>query len=213
MLLINAKVGLSQIHGLGLIAQQRILAGTVVWEYRPGFDLEFSDEDLNQLSAASRSQVLHYCDGDFCPERKVWTLSGDDARFTNHADDANTINSDDGQQTVAVRDIDPGEEITWDYRSFCSGNLVPGHSNSSVLLDQQPTLIEQKSKQHPAFGDNQEPRHNQWCVNELPTQAAIQKVHSFLSDKCFCKNSHIDRRGIFAKSKIDEGEILAIWGG
>lgn len=118
MLHVHARVGQSQIHGLGLIAQQHIPAGSVVWEFRPGFDLEFSDNDLQQLSEAARQQVLHYCTGDFCPERHVWTLSGDDARFTNHADDPNTINAEDGRITVAIRDIHPGDEITWNYHSF-----------------------------------------------------------------------------------------------
>lgn len=118
MLKVDARVGVSRIHGLGLIAHQRIPVGTVVWEFQPGFDLEFTEDDLNQLSEAARRQVLHYCTGDFCPTRRVWTLSGDDARFTNHSDDPNTQNSDGGQCTVAVREIRVGEEITWNYNSF-----------------------------------------------------------------------------------------------
>jgi hypothetical protein len=43
-------------------------------------------------------------------------LSADDDRFTNHADDPHTAN--DGNVTFALRDIRPGEEITWDYRPW-----------------------------------------------------------------------------------------------
>lgn len=121
MLLVRARVGPSRIHGLGLIAAEFIPAGTVVWELRPGFDLEFTREEIGRLSAAACEQVLFYCDGDYDPERKVFTLSGDDARFTNHSDAPNTVSAAGGRITVATRDILPGDEITWDYRSWLTG--------------------------------------------------------------------------------------------
>jgi len=54
----------------------------------------------------------------------------DDARFTNHSADPNTVMADGGRITVARVDIHPGDEITWDYRSWHSetqgdGDLFP----------------------------------------------------------------------------------------
>lgn len=118
MLLVNACASISKIHGIGLIAQEFIPKGTRIWEFREGIDLQFTSEQLNQLSPVSKQQVLQYCDGDYDPELGIYTLSVDDARFTNHADQPNTVMSEEGRITVATKDIQPGEEITWNYQSL-----------------------------------------------------------------------------------------------
>jgi len=114
MLLVNARAGVSAIHGIGLIAREFIPRGARVWELRPGFDLVLSEQQVRELSVAAREQVFWYAYYD--PARRVYVLSSDDDRFTNHADDPNTAN--DGEVTFATRDIQPGEEITWDYRPW-----------------------------------------------------------------------------------------------
>ncbi len=120
MLLVRARVGVSRIHGFGLIAAEHIRKDQIVWEMREGFDLCFSAEDLTALSEAAREQVVHYCDGDIDPENSLHILSADDARFTNHSDSPNTASADGGRVTVALCDIHPGEEITWRYHSDSS---------------------------------------------------------------------------------------------
>lgn len=114
MLLVNATAGVSAIHGIGLIARELIPRGTRVWEFRQGFDLILTTREVEALSPAAREQVLWYAFYDHA--RSTYVLSGDDDRFTNHADDPNT--ADDGQFTVARRDIRPGEEVTADYRQW-----------------------------------------------------------------------------------------------
>jgi hypothetical protein len=44
----------------------------------------------------------------------------DDSRFVNHSDDPNSISNPDdpNNQAMAARDIEPGEEITEDYRTY-----------------------------------------------------------------------------------------------
>ena len=120
MLRVRARVGVSQIHGLGLFAMEPIRKGQTVWEMRQGFDLCFSLNDLATLSDAAREQVLHYCDGDVDPLTGQLVMSGDDARFTNHSEDPNTVSAEGGRITVAARDILPAEEITWQYYSDAS---------------------------------------------------------------------------------------------
>ncbi len=39
------------------------------------------------------------------------------------------------------------------------------------------------------------------------------KVHSYVSEKCRVGQSAFDRYGLFAKEAIEDGEIVAIWGG
>jgi uncharacterized protein len=111
MLLVNASAGPSKIHRLGLVAKEFISAGTQIWEYNERFDRTFSDEDLGKLSLNARQQVLYY--GYFDLASRVYVLSSDDDRFTNHSEDPNT--KDYGRYTVAVKDIYPGEEITCNY--------------------------------------------------------------------------------------------------
>jgi len=103
MLLVNAKKGPSKIHGIGLIAQDFIPAGTRIWELRPGFDVVLTENQLQQLSLIAQEQVRYYCYYD--PRNETYVLSSDDDRFCNHSDEPNTALDDDGQSTIALRDI------------------------------------------------------------------------------------------------------------
>jgi hypothetical protein len=44
----------------------------------------------------------------------------DDSRFVNHSDNPNSMSApeDPNNQAMAARDIEPGEEITEDYRTY-----------------------------------------------------------------------------------------------
>lgn len=88
MLLVNARCGPSKIHGLGLIAREFIPAGTPTWVYQPGFDVEITEEQFLKLSIPSRKQVRYYAA--FLLDRRVFILSSDDDRFTNHSPHPNT---------------------------------------------------------------------------------------------------------------------------
>jgi SET domain-containing protein len=111
MLLVRAKAGPSQIHGLGLIAREFIPAGTAVWRFTPRFDVLIRERDMPRLSETARNQVEHYAY--FHTDTRTFVLSSDDDRFTNHSYDPNTRPV--GDRAVAVRDIRTGEEITSDY--------------------------------------------------------------------------------------------------
>jgi len=60
MLLVNARAGVSRIHGVGLIAKEFIPAGARIWEFRKDFDLVFTEDQLRMLSAAAQAQVRWY---------------------------------------------------------------------------------------------------------------------------------------------------------
>jgi SET domain-containing protein len=114
VLLVPATVGISSIHGLGLIARQSIQAGTAVWRFELGFDLMVSSMQLRGLSKVAREQVEHY--GFLSNDLNAYLLSSDDDRFTNHSARPNTtfvLGS-----AYATRDIAVLEEITADYRQF-----------------------------------------------------------------------------------------------
>lgn len=123
MLLVKTKLGLSKIHGIGLFAAEFIPKGTITWKFIPGFDLEFSPHELAQLPPPSREQVLKYS----YTHKKTgkYMLAGDDARFVNHSDAPNIVagHSDIREEgtDIAARDIQEGEELTIDYKSFDAG--------------------------------------------------------------------------------------------
>lgn len=111
MLRVHAIALPSPIHGHGLFAQEPISAGDVIWAFDPPFDLRFSEEDLRKLAPAAQRQVLYY--SSFEQHSGCYLLTGDDDRFINHSDSPNAV--DGGDSITALRDIQPGEEITLDY--------------------------------------------------------------------------------------------------
>ena len=111
MLLVDAHAGTSEIHGLGLIAGQLIQKGTTIWQFQPGFDVVVTEEEYAQLPPNARRAMEYY--SYHCKVAGIHVLSSDDDRFTNHADDPNSIFVD--GVTIAVRDIQVGEEVTMNY--------------------------------------------------------------------------------------------------
>jgi SET domain-containing protein len=116
MLLVPTFLAPSAIHGIGLFAAAPIPAGTQVWRLDPAFDRAVDEVALAELPPVAQVLVQRYAYLD--PLRRVRILCADDARFFNHADDANCRDEpgSEGLVTVAVRDVADGEELTWDYR-------------------------------------------------------------------------------------------------
>lgn len=114
MLLVRASVGPSKIHGFGLIAREFIPKGTVTWKLVPGFDVILSEVEVQNLPQSVQEQVRHYAF--FHPQLKMHVLCSDDARFTNHSDDA--ADHFCGDYSVAVRDIHEGDELTDNYAEW-----------------------------------------------------------------------------------------------
>ena len=113
MLLVNAYKGRSQIHGLGLFAQEFIKAGTKVWEFNQLIDIRIPSCKLIFLSNSSLCQIASYAI--YHPDKRFYLLSGDDDRFTNHSENPNTALDENWNFALATRDISQGEEITINY--------------------------------------------------------------------------------------------------
>ncbi|PYI87361.1 MAG: hypothetical protein DME26_06400 [Verrucomicrobia bacterium] len=110
MLLVNARVGQSSIHGLGLIAQQFIPKEISISRYEPDLDLALSQRELDALPEQARRAFRYYSFRHI--HSGLYILSFDDDRFMNHSDNPNT----NGRK--ALRDIAAGEELTYDYRKW-----------------------------------------------------------------------------------------------
>lgn len=55
MLMVNASAQSSTIHGIGLIANERIPKGTVTWKFNPQFDILFDPNDVQKMSASQQN--------------------------------------------------------------------------------------------------------------------------------------------------------------
>lgn len=129
MLLVDAHAGASKIHGLGLIAGEFIPKGTLIWRFQPGFDVAVREEDYQKLPRNAQRGLDYY--SYHCKAAGLYILSSDDDRFTNHAEDPNSIFVD--GVTVATRDILPGDEVTMNYDEFQDLPALPRELMEQLL--------------------------------------------------------------------------------
>ena len=97
---------ISPIHGTGLLAIAFIPEGTVLWSSGSDY-VELTLKELNARPIEQR-HLAYRCGKD------KFILAFDNSPYTNHSCDPNTWWVDDETMT-ARRDIQPGEEITYDY--------------------------------------------------------------------------------------------------
>lgn len=112
MFLIRTRLDKSQIHGIGVFAENRIQSGARVWRFEPLFDKTIREQDLEKFPAHVQDHIRIHAE--YFPELGVYRLSSDDDKYMNHSCDPNLRVTED-DFLVAVRDIAPGEELTIDY--------------------------------------------------------------------------------------------------
>jgi SET domain-containing protein len=119
MLLVATELKPSSIHGIGVFAVAPIAAGTPIWRFEPGLDLDLDPALTHELPDHVRQFLTHFAYIDRYINRLI--LCFDNGRFVNHSDDPN-IACDYSQCRfgidLAARDIAAGEEITTDYTDF-----------------------------------------------------------------------------------------------
>jgi uncharacterized protein len=122
-LLVRTTVRRSQVHGLGLFAEEFILKGTVVWRFDGRVDRRYNEGQLVALPEEEQDRLRTFCY--LNPRTRLYVYCGDNARYINHSEQPNTkdLGFEEGVFegegiTIAARDIQPGEEILSDYRSF-----------------------------------------------------------------------------------------------
>lgn len=109
------KVRRSKVHGLGVFAARRIRKGTRIIEY---LGERISHREANRRHAAKsvtdNHTFLYTVDRGVVIDAGV---NGNDARFINHGCDPNCESVIDDRRIYidAVRTIEPGEELKYDY--------------------------------------------------------------------------------------------------
>ena len=104
----------SSIHGFGVFAAQRIRKGAIIWEFDDGADWILTEQEIAAFPPKLRAQMESWT---YQAEDGSYVLCSDSAKFMNHSFEPN-CNDDGDKSTIAIRDIEPGEELTCDYRSF-----------------------------------------------------------------------------------------------
>ena len=128
---VNVEVKSSAVHGSGVFAAEPIAAGTKVWQFddvhaRLHPDVAGQAGAVDAGAGALTAGYVHEPSGLF-----LWYTDG--MEFMNHGDGraANVglhywpkLEDD---HIVALRDIEPGEELREDYRSCLRAGLAPDH--------------------------------------------------------------------------------------
>ena len=115
----------SQVHGRGLFARSPYTLGEMIGEYR-GRVIDVTKEDeTSSASDPDPSYTLLFAVTDRITIDAG--VNGNSIRFINHSCEPNceTTAEDDRVFVHALRQIEPGEELTYDY------NLRPGDSSYS----------------------------------------------------------------------------------
>jgi uncharacterized protein len=141
MLLVKTQLGLSDIHGIGLFADQLIRKGTVTWQYHPDFDAAYKEEDMLKMSDAARDQFLKYAYYD--KDLDLYILCSDDQRFINHNSEYPNIIST-PRRDVAAHDILCGEELLCNYNCYDDTYFIrvgmPQLAKTAVALKQSADI-------------------------------------------------------------------------
>lgn len=116
MIVVKTVIKPSNIHGMGLFADQFISKDSVIFEEEEHFTKKFTLKEVEYMLDIQREFIEHWG----YLSNGVYKLSLDNDRFFNHSKNPNTYESDDEENkyTYAKRDIYPGEELTTNYNDF-----------------------------------------------------------------------------------------------
>jgi SET domain-containing protein len=115
LLVVRTYLEKSSIHGFGVFSRESVSKGARVWEFNEKLDIKFSPEEFEKLPSSVREELEWHMyepegGGPFFYEATM-------GKYMNHSREPNVDFSDVGVG-VATRNIDPGEELTCDYRHF-----------------------------------------------------------------------------------------------
>lgn len=113
----NTYLGKSEIHGQGLFSSEIIKKGTPIWVK--------SQTDIAIWSVYIPEELRDYLDKystiSSFSNFHVYHLDGDNAKYMNHSDDPNIgFFGETDNIGLALKDIEPNEELTCDYRKITS---------------------------------------------------------------------------------------------
>ena len=118
MLMFATYLAPSPIAGVGCFAAVPIKTGEVVWRLDERLNLCMTPEQIDALPPAARG---HFQSHGFMSHDGLVVLSIDDSAYVNHSDEPNIRGGFTDSESIAVRDIAAGEEITENYMTYGPG--------------------------------------------------------------------------------------------
>ena len=150
MLNVKTYLDRSPIHGIGLFANQEIMAGSIVWEFNPAVDLVYSLDQWDTVKASIATQSFVNLIRLSYKEEGLIYLCTDNAQFMNHSKiHDNVFHGPSKSKMHAVRNIDIGEELLCNYLSysdpddFHARNIINEHEGGDwvVSMDKLETNL------------------------------------------------------------------------
>ena len=126
MLRVRTYLSVSALDGTGLFAAEFIPKDALVWTSDAGFDLVYPKAEIAarcQSDPVFAEYVRRYTYEDrMNPGFVVFNV--DDGRFMNDSTNPTCFVGEDGMSSYAIRDLQPGEELTNDYEHFLADSDV-----------------------------------------------------------------------------------------
>jgi len=125
MLMVETELRASPIHGIGVFLLEPVRKGQLIWRFDSRIDRVFSNAELDEMPEPLQRYLKTY--STLHKGLNLWVLCGDNGRHFNHSDAPNTRSlgiafGDD----VAALDLEPGTELTSDYRTICDAMRLSG---------------------------------------------------------------------------------------
>lgn len=120
MLIVETYIDFSEGKGIGLFSNVKIEKGSIYWVRNEIFDKIISQANLDSLNPLASDYIKTF---GVLETFENWYLCCDNARFTNHSKNPNTLNHFDKnglmQYCTVLKNIEVGEEILCDYTKTC----------------------------------------------------------------------------------------------
>ena len=129
MLLIETRVDVSEVHGLGTFTLNDVEEGTVVWRFDPIIDRIIRKDEIQYLPDHVIEHLRVYSTTD--PDGH-YRIALDNNKFTNHSHEPNTVWDEFEWVFKAAHDIKAGEELTKDYTTYSQSAFAKSLINKSI---------------------------------------------------------------------------------
>ena len=118
MIHIAYKLKASDLHGVGLFANEDIKEGQLIYTASPLLDVNITQEQFDSLEQKEKDEILWW--GFFDQPSQMWHVDFDVSKFINHSYHPTVTQDPDHDEAylIAVRDIAAGEELTQNYLEF-----------------------------------------------------------------------------------------------
>jgi len=115
MFVVRVYLAPSSIHGVGCFAADPIRKGELVWQFDARIDLRIPLTEHPNFPPAVQEFLQRLSYIELVDGIEYMVLCADQAKYVNHADEPNLLETPDGLFEYAAWDIAAGDELTCNY--------------------------------------------------------------------------------------------------